>query len=83
MSSRNFPENSLPSSEESEALKMTVHFRVWLKERENPKSRMQFIISRFFVEDMLEAAHELMIEQTDTDWICYRVDLVSIEYFNL
>lgn len=62
---------------------MTVNFRVWLKDRENPKSRMQFIKSKFFVDDMLEAAHELMIEQTDMDWICYRVDLVSIEYFNL
>lgn len=62
---------------------MTVNFRVWLKDRENPKRRMQFIISKFFVDDMLEAAHELMIEQTDMEWICYRVNLVSIEYFNL
>ena len=62
---------------------MLVNFRVWLKERENPKSRMQFITSKFFVNDILEAAHNLMIEHTDADWICYRVNLVSIEYFNL
>lgn len=62
---------------------MTVDFRVWLKGREKPKSRMQLIISKHFVDDVLEAAHNLMIEQTDADWICYRVDLVSIEYFDL
>lgn len=62
---------------------MTVNYRVWLKDRENPKSRMQFIKSEYFVEDMLETAHDLMLSETDCDFICYRIDLVEIVYFNL
>lgn len=62
---------------------MIVNYRVWLKDRENPKSRMQFITTEFHVTDMLETAHNIMLSHTDFDWICYRVDLVSISDFVL
>lgn len=34
---------------------MTVNYRVWLKDRENPKSKMQFIVTKFFVDDIFFA----------------------------
>lgn len=60
---------------------MTVVYRIWLKDRENPKSRLQLIHPKWHVEDMLETAHELMMSETDYDYICYRVDLVEISDF--
>lgn len=60
---------------------MTVDYRVWFKDRENHKSRLQLIITVFGVEDLMLSAHDLMIKQSDYDWECYRVDLVSIEDF--
>ena len=60
---------------------MLVNYRIWLKDRENPQSRMQFIVGKPFVDDLLEEAHNLMLKHTDIDWICYRVDLVGIEDF--
>lgn len=60
---------------------MTVDYRVWLKDRKNPKSRLQFIKTKYFVKDLLETAHDLMMQQTDYDYICYRVDLVEITDF--
>lgn len=62
---------------------MTVNYRVWLKDRENPKSKMQFIVTKFFVDDILEKAHDLLLTESDFDWICYRVDLVDISNFTL
>ena len=62
---------------------MIVDYRVWLKDRKNPKSRMQFIVGEFYVDDILERAHDLMLKHTDIDWICYRVDLISIVDFVL
>lgn len=62
---------------------MIVHYRIWLKERDNNKSRMQFATVAFDVADILETAHTLMLKHTDDDWICYRVDLISITNFIL
>lgn len=60
---------------------MIVNYRVWLKDRENPKSKMQFIVTKFFVDDILEKAHELLLTESDFDWRCYRIDLVDIVDF--
>lgn len=60
---------------------MTVNYRIWLKNRENTKSRMQIVVTEFHVDDMWEKAHELLLTETDMDWICYRIDLVNIADF--
>lgn len=60
---------------------MTVDYRVWFKDRENSKNIFQFITTVFYVEDLMMSAHDLMMKESDYDWECYRVDLVSIEDF--
>lgn len=60
---------------------MVVEYRVWLKERENLKSRMQFVKTVFNVQDLIESAHNLMMEESDNEWECYRIDLVDIISF--
>lgn len=60
---------------------MIVNYRIWLKDRENSKSRMQFIVTKFFVDDIVEKAHDLLLTESDFDWKCYRVDLVNIVDF--
>lgn len=62
---------------------MTVNYRIWLKDRENPKSKIQFIVTEFFVNDIFETAHDLLLTESDFDWICYRVDFVNIADFTL
>lgn len=64
-----------------ECLKMVVEYRVWLKERENLKSRMQFVKTVFDVQDLIESAHDLLIEESDDEWECYKIDLVDIISF--
>ncbi len=60
---------------------MTVEYRVWLKERENLKSKMQFVKTVFNVQDLIESAHDLMIKESDDEWECYKTDLVDIISF--
>lgn len=62
---------------------MIVNYRVWLKDRENPKSRMQFCVVKFHVNDILEKAHDLIMENSDHEWECYRIDFISISDFVL
>lgn len=60
---------------------MVVEYRVWLKERENLKSRMQFVKTVFDVQDLIESAHNLMMKESDDEWECYKIDLVDIISF--
>lgn len=62
---------------------MIVNYRIWLKDRKYPKSRMQFIVTKFFVDDIIEKAHDLLMSESDSDWECYKVCLVSISDFVL
>lgn len=60
---------------------MTVWYKYWLKDRTNSKSRLQLNIVKYNVTDMLETALSIMIQESDIDYECYRVDLLEISDF--
>lgn len=60
---------------------MTVWYRFWLKDRENPKSRIQLATIKYGVIDLWETAFDIVIEKSDMDYECYRVDLIEISEF--
>ena len=60
---------------------MTIEYRIWLKERENLRSRMQIPKTVFNVEDIMESAHDLLCKESDAEWECYRIDLIEIISF--
>lgn len=60
---------------------MSGYFRIWLRERENTKSIMQFIKFVIDFNDIWETMHELLISQSDDVWRCYRVDFIEITYY--
>lgn len=57
---------------------MNVCYRAWYKDRENPLSRMQIPIVKFHVVDILETAHDILMNESDSVFECYRVDLIEI-----
>lgn len=59
---------------------LAVTYRVWLRERENPKNIMQFATTEFFVESLQDGALQATIHSSDTEWECYRVDLLTIDF---
>lgn len=61
---------------------MIVHFRVWLRDRETHK-RSCFCHTSFVNEDLLEAAHNLLLSESDKDFECYRIDLIDISCFQV
>lgn len=60
---------------------MTVNYTIWFKDRKTRK-RAALHVTEFYVTDILETAHDLLLCHTDDDYICYRVDLNSITNFN-
>lgn len=60
---------------------MSGYFRIWLRERENTKSIMQFMKFVIDFNDIWETMHELLISQSDDVWRCYRVDFIEITYY--
>lgn len=60
---------------------MSGYFRIWLRERENTKSIMQFIKFVIDFNDIWETMHELLMSQSDDVWRCYRVDFIEITYY--
>lgn len=60
---------------------MTVWYKYWLKDRINSKSRLQLDTVKYNVTDMLETALSIMIQKSDIDYECYRVDLLEISDF--
>lgn len=60
---------------------MTVWYKYWLKDRTNSKSRLQLDTVKYNVTDMLETALSIMIQKSDIDYECYRVDLLEISDF--
>lgn len=57
---------------------LVVNYRVWLRERENPKNIMQFATTETFVESIEEGALRAMHAVSDNEWECFKVDLLSI-----
>lgn len=57
---------------------MTVWYKYWLKDRTNSKFRLQLNTVKYDVTDMLETALSIMIQESDIDYECYRVDLLEI-----
>lgn len=60
---------------------LIVTYRVWLRERENPKNIMQFATTVYFVESLQDGALRAMIKSSDNEWECFRVDLITIDHF--
>lgn len=60
---------------------MFVNYVVWLKDRETGKRSC--FGTWAITEDIIEAAHDLMLQHTDIDYVCYRVDFKSIEDFDM
>lgn len=59
---------------------MIVSYTLFLKDRESKKFS-SFSICQFNVIDILESGLDLMIEHTDSEYICCRVRFNSIEDF--
>lgn len=60
---------------------MTVWYRFWMKDRENSKNRFQLATIKYGVTDLWETALSIVIEESDMDFECYRVDLIEISEF--
>lgn len=60
---------------------MIVEYTIYLKERDNVLKRMSLSVCAFNVNDILESALDLMIEYTDSEYICYKINLGSIVSF--
>ena len=60
---------------------MSGYFRVWLRERKNTKSIMQFMKFVIDFNDIWETMHELLMSQSDDVWRCYHVDFIEITYY--
>lgn len=56
-------------------------FRVWLRDREL-KTVSCFHVGTI-AHDLWERGMELMIEHTDKEYVCFRVDFICIEYFTV
>lgn len=57
---------------------LVVFYRVWLRDRENPKNILQYSKPVFNVESIEEGALRTMQTTSDAEWECYEVDLVEI-----
>ena len=57
-----------------------VTYRVWLRERENHKNIMQYATVQYFVESLQDGALQAMIKASDSEWECFRVDLLTITF---
>ena len=55
-----------------------VYYRLWMRERANPKNIMQYVSSEMFVMSIEEGALRSMQAASDAEWECYKVDLVEI-----
>lgn len=56
-------------------------FRVWLRDREL-KTVSCFTVGTI-AHDLWECSLDLMIDHTDKEYICYRIDFVCIDYFTV
>lgn len=57
---------------------LVVNYRVWLRERANPKNIMQFTTTETWVESIEEGALRAMQTSSDDEWECFKVDFLSI-----
>ena len=56
-------------------------YRIWLRDREL-NTYSCFTVGTL-AHDIYDRALELMIEHTDTEYVCFRVDFIEIDYFQI
>lgn len=61
---------------------MIVHFRVWIRTRETGRVGC-FITTVCDVSDIQQTRHDLLLENSDNDFECLKVDLVEIGCFKV
>lgn len=57
---------------------LCVNYRVWMRERNNPKNIHQFETCETCVESIEEGALRAMQSSSDDEWECFKVDFLRI-----
>ncbi|MBO5932212.1 MAG: hypothetical protein J6Q19_00605 [Bacteroidaceae bacterium] len=58
-----------------------AQYRIWLRDRETRK--LSCFVVGSLVHDIVEGGLNLMIEHSDNEYVCVRVDFICIVYFQL